>query len=170
MMANENTTKILAVYAVNYSREIRDVIKSYLFFDKRTIHYAEYLKSKRTDLLYSIIGSRYDPDDPDDPDEEDEEDLGSYMFWTDSHEYNNRYKSTLLPTRLDPSLEHQESFEEDESEPKFNALFCITCGNYIGSNTIRLCRYEDIATFSDLSMMDVFRKKKYWNAVSCYCD
>jgi hypothetical protein len=141
------TTKILAIYAANHSREIRDVIKSYLFFDKRTIHYAEYLRDNRFDLLCSIIGSRYDcgSDDEDEDDDEGDEgdgadDPGYYAFWTDSHEYNKK---------------HVEG-EVDEAPPKFEAIFCVTCGNYFGSNTI--------------TNSTNLEKRKFLHTIMCACD
>ena len=118
------TTMMLAVNKVNPCREIRDMIKEYLFFDIRTIIYANYLSDKRFKLFKMLSTGRFDSDVVDDGDDSM---VGYFAFWT------------TIPSNDDNS----------EDEPQFQSFFCSMCGNYYTPPT-----NMDITLFKNRSLQD----------------
>ena len=118
-------TAILAINKVHPCREIRDTIKEYLFFDIRTIAYANYLSGKRFDMPLFRFDSDIDEDGSLGP--------GYFAFWNTAPIEDNGcgIRSIAEDNHAYSDERHRSSSEyEDIEPPQFEIFFCTVCGNY----------------------------------------
>jgi len=123
-----STFRQLTINKLNFPYELKDIIKSYCFYDTNTAILIIFIKMIKKQIvkqineaLYSRKNGRLDYDNADE-----------YSYNDDR---NIDFDDTIIRININDNNGHW-CFNVDENEIQFRAVNCIVCGNYIYSSVL----------------------------------
>jgi len=124
MLVNKtNSFKQMTVNRLNFPRELKDIIRSYCFYDIKTADIIEFIQNQKKEIVTKIKLALYSRKN------------GYYFLQKFNLSYNNNNINDNINdnNEINDTIGHW-VFYIGNDESQIQAINCIICGNYINHN------------------------------------